>query len=285
MTTSDRDEAAFQLLLEQRAASRVAIHGTDNLRDLGGLPAGAGRRVRRGVFFRAEALAHPAPGVARVALWDDRAVDSYRELALALVIDLRAPAEVAVAASAWAEATGARALSIPIAEGGEGDATDYVRQIKAGSLRSFSAEDLALFYASTVRTRAAQFGQAIRAIADSSNVPVLVHCSAGKDRTGLLVALVLEALGTPREHVVADYALTGVFRPYRVTAYADILVDVDVEQSAVAALFDAPAAAMRALLDGLDREFGSVRGFLNTQADVDRAVLDSLGDALLEPLK
>jgi protein-tyrosine phosphatase len=283
MTMDDRQKIEFDALLKRLASTRVTIRGTDNVRDLGGLPAADNLRVRHGVFFRGEALAHPGPGVARVALWDENELDAYRRLSLSLVIDLRAPGEVALAESAWADANDARMLAVPIAEGGEGDATDYVRQIRAGTLRSFSAADLAAFYAATVRARADQFGEAIRALAQPANLPVLIHCSAGKDRTGMLVALVLEAIGTPREYVVADYALTGVFRPNRVAAYADVLLAVGVEQSAVAALFEAPAAAMQGLLDGIDDEFGSVRNFLVSQAQVEPALINALADVLLEP--
>jgi protein-tyrosine phosphatase len=275
--------ATAYALVASLAHSRVDIPGTDNVRDLGGLPTRDGRRIRTGALFRGEALALPGPGVARIALWDDANVESYRSLRLALVIDLRAISEATLAPSAWAEATGARLRAIPIAEGGEGDATDYVRQIKAGTLRSFSADDLAIYYAKTVRTRAIQFGEAIREIARPAGVPVLIHCSAGKDRTGLLVGLLLEVLGVPRELVVADYALTAYFRPNRVEAYADVLDEVGVEPAAVSALFDAPVEAMGALFEGIDREFGSVRQFLIARADVDVSILDALADVLLEP--
>jgi protein-tyrosine phosphatase len=265
------------------ARSRVDIPGTDNVRDLGGLPTSDGRQTRRRALFRAEALAHPGPEVARVALWDDDHLDLYRSLKLSLVVDLRASPEAALAPSAWAEATEARYCAIPIAEGGEGDATDYVRQIRAGTLREFSANDLAVYYATTVRNCARQFGRAIWEIAQPDGVPVLVHCSAGKDRTGLLVALLLEVLGVPRELTVADYALTGFFRPNRVDAYTDLLDDVGVEPSAVSALFEAPAEAMEVLLDNIDREYGSVREFLIAHAGISASVLETVTNVLLEP--
>lgn len=263
--------------------SRVHIPGTTNVRDLGGFQAAADRHIQPGRFYRGEALARPGPGVARVALWNENSIDSYQALGLRTVIDLRGENETRVAPSAWGESSRAVLHSIPIDEGGEGDNTDYVRQLKAGELRTFSPDDLADYYARTVRTSARQFGEAVGVLASPGSAPALVHCAAGKDRTGLLVALVLETLGTPRELVVADYAYTGVLRPNRVAAYADVLAAVGVEATAVKALFETPAAAMERLLDGLDAEFGSVREFLLTRGEIEEAKLDGLAEQLLEP--
>src|ERR1700712_3429969 len=261
--------------------SRVPIPGTDNVRDLGGFPGLDGRKIARGRIYRAEALAYPGPGVARVALWSADAIPAYRKLRLQAVIDLRSRQEAALAPSAWAESSGAELHSIPIDGGAEGDTTDYVRDLKAGVLRSFSAADLASYYARSVRASAAAYGRAISVIAASG--ATLVHCSAGKDRTGMLTALLLEALGTPRDLVVADYCYTGVLRPHRVLAYADVLHDVGIEPSAVSALFETPPEAMELLLAGLDAEFGSVRGFLWERAGVGESTLQALGERLLEP--
>lgn len=262
-------------------SSRRNIAGTSNVRDLGGYPARDGATVRPGVLFRAEALAHPGPGAAHVALWRDDLVDDYRALGLSLVIDLRGERELTLAPSAWAEPTGADLELIPINEGGEGDATDFVMRLRSGTLRTFTAADLAAYYAATVRRRAREFGRAIAAIAGRGGEPVLVHCAAGKDRTGILIALVLDVLGVPRSVIVADYAMTGFFRPNRVAAYADMLAASGIAPADVSALFETPTEAMELLLADLDEEFGTVRQFLLGQTGLTARHLDDLTQALL----
>jgi protein-tyrosine phosphatase len=268
-------------ILPTLLGSRIDIPGTTNLRDLGGYPAAGDRVIRSGVLFRAEALAYPGPDVGRVALWDERQRDRYRSLGLALVLDLRAPHERDAAPSAWADASGATLMVVSINEGGEGDGTDYVRRLRQGSLRSFTADDLAAYYASTLRRRADQFGRGIAAIAAPGGVPALVHCAAGKDRTGLLIALILDVLGVARDVIVADYALTGVFRPRRVDAYADVLAASGIEPAAVSALFETPAEAMDLALASIDTDFGSVREFLIRHGGIGPEVFDDLAATLL----
>ena len=225
----------------------------------------------------------PPGSTAKTGQWADANRAAYEALALKTVIDLCAPSEIATGRSVWHEASGARLVHHPIHEGGEGDQTDFVQQMRRGTLRSFRAEDLARYYASTVRARARTFGTILEELAAPGALPALVHCTAGKDRTGILVALLLEVLGTPREMVVSDYALTGIFRPNRVAAYADVLAQSGIEPAAVSALFDTPPATMRSLLEGLDAEFGSVRAFVHDHAGVDVAAMDRLGEELLEP--
>ncbi|MCE0761965.1 tyrosine-protein phosphatase [Pseudonocardia kujensis] len=255
------------------------VGATTNLRDLGGTPTEDGRAVLSGRVYRAEALV--APGTTtRCTAWLPEHTDAYRALGVRTVLDLRSAGEAERIASSWPEATGADYVALPIEEGGEGD-TDYVREIRTGVRTGFTAADMAGYYALTLRRRTVEFGAGLRILADPGRHPVLIHCAAGKDRTGLLVALLLEALGVAREVVVADYALTGVLRPDRVQAYADLFEGIDL--AAVATLFDSPAAAMEEALTGLDVECGSVTGFLVDRCGVTWSEIDSLRANLLSP--
>jgi protein-tyrosine phosphatase len=120
--------------------------------------------------------------------------------------------------------------------------------------------------------------QAITAVARAPGA-VIVHCAAGKDRTGLIIAAILGSLGVGDADVVADYALTsenlwGIERRLRRR---------DDSYGAVpGALVEAPADAMREVLAALRDRHGSISGFLN-RAGVGRLVADELAAALVEP--
>lgn len=256
-----------------------AVGATANLRDLGGTPTADGHIVAPGRVLRAEALVTPGADPLCTP-WEDEHTAAYRALGVRTVLDLRSRGETDRAPSAWPAATGAEHILLPIEEGGAGD-TDYVREIRAGVRTEFTAADMAEYYALTLRRRSTEIGAALRILADPGRTPVLVHCAAGKDRTGLLVALLLEALGVPREVVVADYALTGVLRPNRIQAYAHLFEGVDLD--AIALLFDSPPAAMDRALAGLDAEFGSVADYLARRCGVTGGHLAALRENLLSP--
>ncbi len=144
--------------------TRVPIPGTSNVRDLGGYPAADGQEVALRRLYRAEVLAHPGAG-AWHSVWDQANAAAYQALGVRTIVDLRSAHEAASTPSAWRAATGAEVIALPIAEGGEGTDTDYVRQLRAGQLTRFDAGDLARFYQQTLDRRAGLFGAAIRLLA------------------------------------------------------------------------------------------------------------------------
>lgn len=229
-----------------------AVPGTANVRDL--LPADVGRP---GVMWRADALCEL--GVAgRHALHD---------LGIRTVIDLREPVEEELDPDDLADLP-VRVLSCPVLEGG---------------VRARTGEDLGGLYRRMLDACGFGFARAVNALA-ASETPVLVHCSAGKDRTGLLAALVLATLGVDEEAIVVDYArsedmLGEEDSPVRQRILRRAVASGLTEQQ-VASGFGSPPEAMRAALEHVRAAHGGARGYLGAHGVADaslEAVARSLG--------
>lgn len=232
--------------------SVLSVGGVANLRDVGGIRAGSAR-VRSGVLLRSGHLADLTPeGGALLA-------DRVRH-----VVDLRDDAEVEREPSAL---SGVPITRIPLF---------------LGSVGSFFAlnMDLAAMYRHLVDESAPRLVDAVRIIA--AGEPTLVHCTVGKDRTGVTVALALSAVGADRDAVVADYALTASqLPPERNRAIVQYLrAHLPDATNAVQLATESPAPVMASLLADIDDRYGSVAAYLRDAGMTDDE-LHALAEALL----
>jgi hypothetical protein len=164
---------------------RIDLPGTQNLRDLGGYPAAGGGTVRWRTLLRSDAL-HRLDDAGRAAL---------ARLGLRTVIDLRTDQEVQAAPSAL-DGTGARTFHVPLF-------TDE-------AIRRLPPERAAI-YRYMIDDCGAAIAEAIGRLGAGGALPGLIHCTAGKDRTGLVAALVLDVIGVPGEFIAADYAMSAAY--------------------------------------------------------------------------
>jgi protein-tyrosine phosphatase len=262
-------------LVNLPAANWIELEGTVNVRDVGGLPAADGRRVRRGVLIRSANLQHlTAADVVRLV----------REFGVRRVIDLRT--DIEVSSEPPGPLHGHREVTVrhhslyPDDQRGE---TDLAREV----LLPWHAERAAgqrnpviTAYLRYLRRRPDSVLAALRAIAEPDGATV-VHCAAGKDRTGMIIALALTMVGVSRELVATDYAQTQS----EVRAILDHLARSQLYQREVTRPDSVPPATRAFMLDVLaavDADFGGVPVWLAghgwTDADTER-----LRSTLLEP--
>ena len=146
-------------------------------------------------------------------------------------------------------------------------------------IRDFMAVDdpagyWAVAYTRILRTYAANFALALAAIADAPDGVVVFHCAVGKDRTGLVAALILRLAGAPIEEVARDYALTAALRAGAPDRWVDAAPD-EAERERRLFMQHTPPEAMQLALEQLEREHGSVEAYLG-QAGLDEARIEKL---------
>lgn len=240
-------------------ADRIPVNGTYNFRDVGGyrVPEGV---VRRGKLFRSD-------GLARLG---EEGRQSLRDLGVRVVIDLRDDFEVSVMPDDVG-GLGVQQLHLPVFEG-------------SGASQSTIGITLVGLYEKILLQHRDVVVRALREIADTGDDAVIVHCTAGKDRTGIVVALALLAVGVDRDAVIADYAATqsNLDGPWLEGMLALVRSHgVEVTPDLRIILGGSPPEALEEALDLLDREFGGVREYLR-QAGLDDVELAKLRSVLVE---
>ena len=241
----------------------LPLRGTTNTRDLGGLPLTGGGTTASGRVWRSDAPL--------VLVRDD--LDALARLGLTTVVDLREAGELALEPNAL--------LGHPFVVVHH---VEVWRLVNERGGRPIDPFDITAFYVAALDHAGDAFARGVRLIADAPGAAVF-HCTAGKDRTGLLAALVLEAVGVPRAAVIEDFALThdriGTVREW-------LLADAvrrGVDPLQFARLLGATADLIEPALAHLDRHHGGAVAYLRA-AGVDAATLARLRAKLVpgEPL-
>lgn len=224
------------------------VPGVLNFRDTGGLPAHGGI-TRGGVLYRSGMLAEV----------DASGLEALRALRLRRVVDLRADDELRWAPSP--ETPGADVVRLPLF---------------AGSVDSFFVGNRTLpqLYASIVDDSADRVVEVVRAVL--ADQPVLVHCTVGKDRTGVTVALALAAAGVDEDAVVEDYARTERMLPLeRNRTVVQRLQRIMPSATTIEELATrSPAPVMRGLLDDLSDRFGAPVEYLRANGLADDEIAE-----------
>jgi protein-tyrosine phosphatase len=211
-----------------------------NFRDLGGYATSDGRAVRPGRLYRSDGLYRLAP--------DER--DRFGALSVRTVVDLRRADELAKAGQ-LAAAPGLTYHHVSLQRA----AWTSVSVDAAGMARYLADQ-----YANIAEEGAGDgtpVGRVLRLIAEADNAPLVFHCAAGKDRTGVVAALTLSLLGVPDAVIAEDYALTQRSED-RYNAWRAANDPAFVPPTAPSA---APAAAMHLFLTELRTRYGSVPGY------------------------
>lgn len=241
----------------------VPLEGGSNFRDLGGYRTASGSIVRKGKLYR----------TAHMAGLTDADLVTIGALGLRTICDFRGPDETKLNPTRLpGNAPEVHMLSIMPKVGGS------VRQImEAGEARGDDVRNLITeAYRAYARDHVAQYRGFFERLTADDRYPIVFHCAAGKDRTGFAAAIVLTALGVPRETVFEDYLLTNTH--WRSTSSLPSNAHPDVKK----ALLGAHPEYLEAAFQGLDAHFGSFDAYLEQGLGVDAVRRARLHALLLE---
>lgn len=239
---------------------QIKLEGCLNFRDLGGYPTGDGRHIRWRRLFRSDAL-HLLTS-ADVACMRD-------ELGVTDVVDLRSTAELRSEGRGPLADQPMRFHHLPLYDGRvTNDTREQAQTVSLADRYYYLAEMAKDPIARVVRTLAGAEGAAV------------YHCAAGKDRTGVISAVLLGLLGVRDEIIVADYAATKE----NLDAIVDRLMALEGYQTMLSALppdtMHAEPETMVAFLGRLRTQYGSMHDYARA-AGVETHVLEQLGDRLI----
>jgi len=215
-----------------------------NFRDIGGYPTADGRTVRWGRYFRA----------GRQDRMTEQDLERVRELGIATQIDLRKPDEVLEQGRGPLEAMGANYHNIAvIPEGGSDQLSRVVGDTGISGKRylgylDFGPESWLCMF---------------EIFAQANSQPILLHCTAGKDRTGVSTAFLLSVLGVDRNLIEADYILTNRDVPRQVEFVENTIgLPEGMDHDTLMRVAGVPEDAIGDFLDGLDEKWGGPLDYL-----------------------
>ena len=240
----------------------LPLAGTTNFRDLGGYRGHQGRPLRWRRIFRSDHLGALTPEDVR----------QLEALGLARVVDFRGRTERDAHACAM---PGARVHSVPI----EPTVVQDIELLKAAGAHISARETEELMrktYRDFVTGNTARFAEFFERLLEDDS-PLVFHCTAGKDRTGLAAALVLTALGVPRSVVMEDYLLSqGRYRPPPVVRH-------ELPREALEVMWGVQSGYLEAAFKAIEADYGGLPRYLREGLGLGPAELEGLAARYLDP--
>lgn len=255
---------------------RIRLEGVENFRDFGGYETASGRRIRRGLLFRSANWT--APTEADVA--------AIQALGLSHVVDLRRHTEreqnPAKRPADFTAEIIANALTEKVEDG-------YLNFIKTGDLTVPGMQQFLIAYNQNApfEPRHIELFRRYFKVLGEGEGAVLIHCAAGKDRTGLLAALTHHLAGVSREDIIADYLLTNdeprlAVRAPLYAAWIRETTGREPSPTFVRATLGVEAQYLEAGLEAIEARHGSLDAYLHEVLHVDEALRSKIETRLFE---
>ena len=269
-------------VLSNTLSSEQVIHlkGTTNTRDIGGYQTGDMSTLRQGQIIRSDKLS-------KLTANDFQKLE---EIGLKTVIDLRTQKEHDESPTVWKGDNPPRFFHFPVGDSKNEWFTAQRKMMKRNRFtQEQSLEHMTEGYRMILEEGTSSYRKLMEVVLDEANWPVLIHCNAGKDRSGVAVALILEALGVEYETIMEEYLLTN-----KISRIQDKAVFLSKQSknssrgnrfskgtppSAWLPIVGVDASMLETFYAGVDEKYGSMDAFL-TELGVDQKARRALAASL-----
>ncbi|ROR94859.1 protein-tyrosine phosphatase [Sinobacterium caligoides] len=246
------------------AERRIALEGCPNFRDFGGYINRQGRQVRWGCLYRSGRLSALTPADLR----------HFESLGIGLVCDFRQLAEVEASPSVLPEGELECAdLSID-----PGNLMGFFARVMDGAVDEVGVgEFMCGINDELVLEHSSRYRQMFECLLSTARRPALVHCTAGKDRTGFAAKLLLSALGVERETIMHDYLLTNDYLPID-QEIASVLAHYGehIDPALLRPMLEVRTSYLQSAFAAIDKHFGSVSCYLTERIGLTQSDLNEL---------
>ena len=250
---------------------RLPLQGAVNFRDLGGYATTRGQRLRWGKVFRSDHLSNLTA----------RDIDFLQHMKLYCVCDFRTSTEAQRRPDRFPGDGPGEHLHLPI-DNLKSDPTDLFRKLARGDTSWLTKEFLIEGYILNIEHFAPVWGEVFKRLADPGHLPLVFHCTGGKDRAGTCTALILLALGVSEKTVIYDHGLSNIYIRDVVNGIYAKFDAAGIDREKISPYFSAPRYCIEALLDHLRQKYGSPIEYLKSKAGVTKEMLKKIRGQLLE---
>jgi protein-tyrosine phosphatase len=264
-------ESGKPIVLAER---KVALEGSPNFRDLGGYKTVSGRHVRWGRIYRS----------GKLSSLTEADVHYFKRLGVSLVCDFRSDFERHSEPGWFGDVDAPQRVALPVSPG---SSESFKKSVHDGIIEVYDATDLMKdMNRDFVINQTSQYARMFQLMLQG-NHPILIHCAAGKDRTGFGAAIILDVLGVDEETIVEDYLLTNQYLSIEkeMEKLSNAIVDSRgfvVPDSALHPLVEIRPEYIKACFEEIERRYESKGHFYQAALGLDETMIERLKAIYLE---
>jgi protein-tyrosine phosphatase len=246
-----------------KPATPVLLQSQPNFRDLGGFPTLDGRKIKSGMLFRSGDL-HS---------WTDEELGNLEKLNIGTIIDFRSDRERENRPDSVLSSVKS-IMNLVIPDLTREQATEYLASGNARGLEILLIE----VYITMVNDNQREYKEFFNILAHTNHLPVLFHCAAGKDRTGLASLFLLTALGVDRELILEDYYSTNIHNREYSNRIIEKIHEMGLNGELMRPMMEVREEYLNAALNEIDLKYGGLNNFLTETLKAD---IETLKDRYL----